>query len=46
MNSFDKTVIKLYNKEDKSTYEIAKALDTYPNKVRLANKRRRCDLKE
>lgn len=34
MNSFDKTVIQMYNDNDKSTYEIAKELDTYPNKIR------------
>ena len=34
MNKFDQKVIKMYNKENKSTYEIAKLLDTYPNKIR------------
>ncbi|HIF60888.1 MAG TPA: hypothetical protein EYQ26_15615 [Rhodospirillales bacterium] len=34
MNEFEKTVIKLYNDENQSTYEIAKQLDTYPNKIR------------
>jgi len=34
MNDFDKKVIKMYNEQNKSTYEIAKQLDTYPNKVR------------
>ena len=46
MNSFDKTVIELYNKKDKSTYEIAKALDTYPNKVRRTLKKHGYELKD
>lgn len=31
---FDQKVIEMYTEEDKSTYEIAKHLNTYPNKVR------------
>ena len=27
-------ILKMYNDEDKSTYEIAEALDTYPNRIR------------
>ena len=34
MNDFDKKVIEMYNEQNKSTYEIAKQLDTYPNKIR------------
>ncbi|MBG88407.1 MAG: hypothetical protein CMO80_16110 [Verrucomicrobiales bacterium] len=34
MNDFDKKVIKLYNEDDHSTYEIAKRMKTYPNKIR------------
>lgn len=34
MNDFDKKVINLYNEKNQSTYQIAKALETYPNKVR------------
>ena len=34
MNDFDKQVIELYNEKNKSTYEIAKQLETYPNKIR------------
>ena len=34
MNDFDKQVIELYNDKNKSTYEIAKQLETYPNKIR------------
>ena len=36
MNDFDARVIQLYNDHNKSTYEIAKELDTYPNKIRRA----------
>jgi very-short-patch-repair endonuclease len=34
MKEFDKQVIELYNEKHQSTYEIAKQLDTYPNKIR------------
>tara|TARA_R100000008_G_C3572853_1_gene163335 strand:+ start:382 stop:1146 length:765 start_codon:yes stop_codon:yes gene_type:complete len=34
MNDFEKQVIKMYNVQNKSTYEIAKHLNTYPNKIR------------
>ena len=34
MKEFDKNVIDMYNKKNMSTYEIAKVLDTYPNKIR------------
>tara|TARA_A100001515_G_scaffold136072_2_gene127485 strand:+ start:7256 stop:8020 length:765 start_codon:yes stop_codon:yes gene_type:complete len=34
MDKFDQKVINMYNKENKSTYEIAKVLNTYPNKIR------------
>ena len=34
MKEFDKNVINMYNKKNMSTYEIAKVLDTYPNKIR------------
>jgi len=34
MSNLDKQIIEMYNEESKSTYEIAKSLDTYPNKVR------------
>ena len=39
MNDFDKKVIKLYNKENRSTYEIAEMLETYPNKIRRTLKK-------
>ncbi len=45
MNEFDKTVIKMYN-EDCSTYEIAKQLDTYPNKIRRTLKKHKIPLKD
>ena len=34
-HTIEQTVIKLYNDKDQSTYEIAKQLDTYPNKSRM-----------
>ena len=34
MNNLDKQIIEMYNDQSKSTYEIAKSLDTYPNKIR------------
>ena len=34
MNTFDQKVLNMYQEDNKSTYEIAEALDTYPNKVR------------
>lgn len=34
MNDFDEEVINLYNNANQSTYEIAKQLNTYPNKIR------------
>ena len=46
MNEFDKTVIRMYNEEDCSTYEIAKELDTYPNKIRRTLKKHKIPLKD
>lgn len=46
MNEFDKTVIRLYNEEDHSTYEIAKELKTYPNKIRRTLKKYGYSLKD
>jgi very-short-patch-repair endonuclease len=34
MKSFEQQVVDLYVEQNKSTYEIAKQLETYPNKVR------------
>jgi very-short-patch-repair endonuclease len=34
MNTFEQTVIDLYQKQEKSTYQIAEELKTYPNKIR------------
>lgn len=34
MDDFEQKVIKLYNESNQSTYEIAKELKTYPNKIR------------
>ena len=30
----EQKIITLYTKKDKSTYEIAEMMDTYPNKIR------------
>ena len=46
MNEFDKAVIRMYNDEDRSTYEIAKQLDTYPNKIRRTLKKHKVPLKD
>ena len=45
MTDFDKQVIKMYNEMNQSTYEIAKQLDTYPNKIRRTLKKHGYDLK-
>ena len=45
MNDFEKKVIKMYNKQNMSTYQIAELLDTYPNKVRRTLKKHGHDLK-
>ena len=34
MNTLDIKIIKMYNEDNKSTYEIAESLGTYPNKIR------------
>lgn len=34
MNDFEQRVIELYNDQNYSTYQIAKDLNTYPNKIR------------
>ena len=46
MNEFDKTVIRMYNKDNLSTYEIAKSLETYPNKIRRTLKKHGYELKD
>ena len=45
MNDFEKKVIKMYNKQNMSTYQIAELLDTYPNKVRRTLKKHGHELK-
>lgn len=45
MKDFDQKVIKMYNKENKSTYEIAEILKTYPNKIRRTLKKHGYELK-
>lgn len=46
MNDFEQKVVKMYNEEHKSTYEIAKSLDTYPNKIRRALRKLGYELKD
>lgn len=46
MNDFEQKVVKMYNEEHKSTYEIAKCLDTYPNKIRRALRKLGYELKD
>lgn len=45
MASLDNKIIKMYNEENKSTYEIAEALDTYPNKIRRTLKKHGVDMR-
>ena len=46
MNKLDTSIIKMYNEENKSTYEIAEALSTYPNKIRRTLKKHGYELKD
>ncbi len=46
MKDLDKTIIKMYNEDNKSTYEIAESLDTYPNKIRRTLKKHGVELKD
>jgi very-short-patch-repair endonuclease len=46
MNTLDTSIIKMYNEENKSTYEIAEALGTYPNKIRRTLKKHGYELKD
>lgn len=46
MNDFDQQVINLYNNANQSTYEIAKELNTYPNKIRRTLLRHGYQLKD
>ncbi len=39
MSNIDDKIIKMYSKDNKSTYEIAEALNTYPNKIRRTLKK-------
>jgi very-short-patch-repair endonuclease len=45
MESLESKVVRLYNQENKSTYEIADLVGTYPNKIRRMLKRMGYDLK-
>ena len=46
MSSFDQDVLRMYRDENKSTYEIAEALNTYPNKIRRTLLKHGCELKD
>lgn len=46
MDSFEQKIANMYNNENKSTYEIAKNLNTYPNKIRRALKKLGYELKD
>lgn len=46
MNDFEQKVVNMYQKENKSTYEIAEALNTYPNKIRRTLIKHGCELKD
>jgi very-short-patch-repair endonuclease len=45
MKSVEESVISMYQDENKSTYEIAEILNTYPNKIRRILKKHGHDLK-
>jgi very-short-patch-repair endonuclease len=44
-NKAEMKIIRMYNEENKSTYEIAEALNTYPNKIRRTLKKHGVSLK-
>lgn len=46
MTKFDQDVLRMYRDENKSTYEIAELLNTYPNKIRRTLKKLGCELKD
>ena len=46
MSDFENKVAKMYNEQNKSTYEIAKDLNTYPNKIRRTLKKLGHELKD
>ena len=41
-----KKIIKMYEKQNKSTYEIAEHFETYPNKIRRILKKHGCELRD
>jgi len=43
--SLEEKIIRMYNEENKSTYEIAEVLETYPNKIRRTLKKHGYSLK-
>ena len=46
MSDMIQRVLNMYQNENKSTYEIAEILNTYPNKIRRILKRSGCQLKD
>lgn len=46
MSKFDQDVLRMYREENKSTYEIAELLNTYPNKIRRTLIKHGCELKD
>ena len=46
MKKLDISIIKMYNEDNKSTYEIAESLGTYPNKIRRTLKKHGYELKD
>ena len=46
MDTLDKRIIKMYNEDNKSTYEKAESLNTYPNKIRRTLKKHGVPLKD
>lgn len=46
MSKFDQDVLRMYRDENKSTYEIAELLNTYPNKIRRTLMKHGCELKD
>ena len=46
MKDFEQRVVDLYQKQDKSTYQIAEELNTYPNKIRRVLLKHGVDIKD
>lgn len=46
MKDLDKAILKMYNEDNKSTYEIAKQLNTYPNKINRTLKKHGVEMRD